>query len=660
MKQPRLYLDTECYIDYYLLMVMDDEGRSAAVEAYPGLPFDTETARRLLGVEGAEYVTFNGINYDMVTMRHALAGASCSELKALSDAIIVGGLKPWEAERRYSMADLSFNHVDLIEVAPGRNSLKMYGARMHCPKLQELPLPPESSIHENLRPLMRRYCKNDLWTTRALRLKLDSEINLRVIMNAELRASLGREGNRLLRLDDMRSKSDAQIAEVVLKARVFNATGAIPRKLDGVAKDFKYVAPDYITFTTDNLKQALSTITSEVIKVNQETGHVHMPDSIAKLALTIGTTTYKMGVGGLHSQESEVSHYADENTYLRDIDVRSYYPNLMLNMGMYPTAMGPHFLKAYRDILNERLAAKDSGDKTKDSVLKITLNGCFGKTSNKYSILYNPSMTIHTTLTGQLSILMLIEALEANGVPVVSANTDGIVVKPQRGREAMQRSIVKEWEHVVNLETEETDYSSIHSRDVNSYIAIKTNGSVKTKGAFAKAGLAKNPQSEICVTAVVRYLQDKTPVDDTIRECTDLTQFLSVRRVTGGAEKDGEPVGKVVRWYYANSVTGVMRYHTGKKQGDIVGRTSGAKPVADLPAAFPDDVNYDWYITEAEELLADIDVAPRLAKVPLPRRGTKEWKRLDGLGLVGVDDYDKPTWLVHRSDIPAEYLDRAN
>jgi hypothetical protein len=101
-----------------------------------------------------------------------------------------------------------------------------------------------------------------------------------------------------------------------------------------------------------------------------------------------------------------------------------------------------------------------------------------------------------------------------------------------------------------------------------------------------------------------------------------------------------------------------MRYASGKKQGDIVGRTSGAKPVADLPAEFPDDVNYDWYIAEAEELLADIAVGERLKKVPLPRRNTKEWKRLEGEGLVGVDDYDKPTWMVHRTEIPQEYIDK--
>ena len=77
------------------------------------------------------------------------------------------------------------------------------------------------------------------------------------------------------------------------------------------------------------------------------------------------------------------------------------------------------------------------------------------------------------------------------------------MVKAKRADEEKLRKIVKVWEKVTNLETEETNYLSIHSRDVNSYIAIKTDGKVKTKGFFAKAGLQKNPQNEICVDAVI-------------------------------------------------------------------------------------------------------------------------------------------------------------
>lgn len=647
----RLYLDTECYKDYYLLMVMDDTERTAYVEAFDGQPLDVDKLRKLLSTK-AEYVSFNGNNYDMVTLRYALAGANTYQLKQLSDAIITKNLKPWEAERQYELVDLKLNHVDLIEVAPGQASLKLYGARMHCPALQDLPLDPDASVTPELRQMMRRYCKKDLFNTKLLRDSLAQQVTLREHMNAELRDELGEDGRRILRLDDLRSKSDAQIAEAVLKTKVFKVTGAVPRKRDTPPKDFKYHPPLNIGFVSDELKAKLEIIKAATMVVNKETGHVTMPSSIADMEITIGSSTYTLGMGGLHSQESEVSHYADENTYLRDIDVRSYYPNLMLNMKMYPDAMGPHFLKAYRGILDERLVAKDTGDKVKDAVLKITLNGTFGKTSSKYSILYNPSMTIHTTLTGQLSILMLIEELERHGIPVVSANTDGIVVKAPRDKEDLQRKIVRTWERRVALETEETDYSSIHSRDVNSYIAIKTDGKVKTKGFFAKAGLAKNPQNEVCVDAVVAYLTHGVPLRDSIESCKELGQFLTVRRVTGGAAKDGAYLGKVVRWYYAKGATGVIRYASNQK---IVGRTSKGKPCMDLPEQFPTDIDYDWYVTEAEDLLADIGVGERRKKAPLPRRGTHEWKRLAELGLVGVDDYGKPQWEVHFDEIPVNY-----
>jgi hypothetical protein len=178
----------------------------------------------------------------------------------------------------------------------------------------------------------------------------------------------------------------------------------------------------------------------------------------------------------------------------------------MLNMGMYPTALGKHFLTVYRDILETRLKAKHSGDKVTDSVLKIVLNGTFGKTSNRYSILYNPKMMIQTTLTGQLSLLMLIEALEHRGVKVVSANTDGIVIKCPRARYDSVTKLIHRWEKITNLETEETRYRSLYSRDVNNYIAIKENGSAKTKGVFATSSIAKNPQRMGPLTLAARAM----------------------------------------------------------------------------------------------------------------------------------------------------------
>lgn len=626
---PRLFMDIECYKNYFLVMFMAEDGRVAPFDMYDGKPLDVDGISRVLSKGDYEFHTFNGNTYDMCMLSYALAGATCEQLKAASDDIIVNDLKPWEFRKKYECVQMTVNHVDLIEVAPGMVSLKIYGGRLGTKTLQELPIEPDAEISPEQRKTLMLYCRNDLRNTKAVSDELAKQIALRRTMSDEL--GYDEHGNPV----DLRSKSDAQIAEAVLKHRVKQATGLTPRKWPIAYDSFHYEPPPHIQFYTQELKDALNLIASAKLVV-QETGHVKMPSEISKLTIKIGKTRYKLGIGGLHSQESEVTHYADDEVLLRDIDVRSYYPNLMLNMGMYPQSMGPHFLEAYKAILVERLEAKDAGEKVKDAALKITLNGTFGKTSSKYSVLYNPKMMIATTLTGQLSILMLIEALERRGIPIVSANTDGIVTKCPRAKEPLLRRVVKVWEQVTNLETEETDYKSIHSRDVNSYVAIKLDGGVKTKGFFAipKYGasrLAKSPQNEICTEAVIEFLVNGTPVEETVRACRDISKFLTLRTVSGGAIQDDESVGKAIRWYYAEGVEGAIHY---AKNDNRVPRSEGSKLLMVLPDEFPDDVNYDWYVTECNEMLMDIGVVVRPLPAKLPRKNSKAWLALLERGRI--------------------------
>jgi hypothetical protein len=313
-----------------------------------------------------------------------------------------------------------------------------------------------------------------------------------------------------------------------------------------------------------------------------------------------------------------------------------------------------------QEILQEltELRRELSYHKNRDASLKVAINGTFGKTSSKYSVLYNPPMMIATTLTGQLAILMLIEALETRGISVVSANTDGIVVHCKKADERKLRLIVEAWGKVTNLETEETDYSAMYARDVNSYVAIKTDGKVKTKGALAipktsRERLMKSPQNEACLHAVVDYLTKGTPIEETIRSYPSITGFVSVRKVTGGAVKDDEQLGESIRWYYSTNVTGVFRYAI---NGNAVPRTARAKLVNDLPDGIPEDLDFDWYIKEAEDLLRKIAALPTINWPKLPRRRTKLWKEAEALGLVEEDDYGKPQWAVHLDEIPDRFL----
>lgn len=278
----------------------------------------------------------------------------------------------------------------------------------------------------------------------------------------------------------------------------------------------------------------------------------------------------------------------------------------------------------------------------KADALKLTLNGTFGKTSNKYSTLYSPEFMIRTTITGQLTILMLIEALERCGIAVVSANTDGIVIKCPREKRDMLNIIVERWEQRTGLTTEETEYSALYSRDVNNYIAVKPDGTAKAKGVYGPVSLSKNPQNPICAEAVIAYLTKGKPVSTTVRNCQDITKFLTLRTVNGGAEKNGEPLGKAIRWYYATGVEGAIHYAT---NGNTVPRSEGAKTIMDLPESLPKDIDYNWYIRECEEILMAVGAKGRPFVEKIPRKNSKAWKALRDEGKIAENHKGKWEWV---------------
>lgn len=625
----RLFLDVECYKNYFLVLFTNEQEQSKSFVIHDGddSSFDRKAILKVL--EDNEIVTFNGISYDLVMTMLAIKGLTTEALKRVSNQIIEQNKKHWHIYRDYGLREpININHIDLIEVAIGRVSLKLYGGRLHSRRLQDLPLPADAEIKKDQLKMMRKYCKNDTLLTRDLYNELREAIELRTVMSKEYGT-------------DLRSKSDAQIAEAVLKTEYLRIVGVEPPKTNIKYKSFYYEPPKYIKFRSEPLRDVLNIVKSADMII-KDTGHVQMPKTIEKMKIKIGDTTYKLGLGGIHSQESEVAHYADEDTLLIDRDVASYYPNMMLNMGMSPGSFGEHFPTVYKNILDKRMEAKRNGVKAVSESLKIVLNGTFGKTSNKYSRLYAPKMMIRTTLTGQLSLLMLIEACEELGIPVVSANTDGIVMKCPRSKKAKLDKLVSAWEKRTKLSTEETTYKALYSRDVNSYIALMADGGVKTKGIFAKAGLNKNPQNEICTEAVINYLRDGKPCEETIRECDDIRKFLTVRTVTGGAKKDEKLLGKAIRWYYSTSTTTAIHY---VKDNKTVARSDGAMPLMDLPDTFPEDVNYEWYEAECKDLLLAAGAVKRPVVEKIPRKNSKAWKALLEAGEIQENRKGKYEWV---------------
>jgi hypothetical protein len=610
MQRERFVFDIECYANYFLIAFKGIDSGKIIFFEFDETSFLREIPKLRWIMQSFTLISFNGNNYDMPMAALALAGHDTYKLKRATDMIITGvdgeePKRPQDVLKIFKTKRLKdVDHIDLIEVAPLDGSLKVYAGRLHAERMQDLPYRPDTILTPDQKLVVRWYCINDLRNTELLYLDLKEAI--------DLREQMGHMYNV-----DLRSRSDAQIAESVIAEELHRMTGLAYQKAPEVqvGSIYKYVIPHYIQYNGANMRWVLETVRNAVFYVN-ESGRIGMPSELSDLNIPIGNSVYTMGIGGLHSTESTVAHKADENTVIVDRDVASYYPRIILNLGLYPKHLGVNFLTVYQSIVDRRLAAKASGDKLTAETLKITVNGSFGKTGNKYSMLYEPSLVVQTTITGQLSLLMLIERLELAGVPVISANTDGVVIKCPKTRIEDMNAIIAQWEKDTGFQTEEARYLALYSRDVNNYIAVKqkfdkvnkvwlnqAEDVPKLKGAYSEAGLRKNPQNEVCIDAVVALLVKGVPVATTISQCNDFRKFITVRRVRGGAVKDGVFLGGVVRWYYANDIAGHIVL---AKSGNKVPKSEGAKPVQDMPKAFPTDINYDWYINEAYDILRDI------------------------------------------------------
>jgi len=145
-QRPTAVFDIECYRNYFLVMFQDVASQRGKVfEFYEGHPLDVEGIQHLL--RRWRVVSFNGNSYDIPMLSFALAGASNIELKRASDGIILADVKPWEF---YDLHEIGpprgLDHIDLIEVAPGKGGLKQYGGRLHSRRIQDLPIEPDATI----------------------------------------------------------------------------------------------------------------------------------------------------------------------------------------------------------------------------------------------------------------------------------------------------------------------------------------------------------------------------------------------------------------------------------------------------------------------------------------------------------------------------------
>jgi hypothetical protein len=529
---------------------------------------------------GGTFVGFNSREFDNIIVAAFCNTRTEAEIKRIADDIISNRLAPWAAMRKFMLPEVRFDWIDLIEVAPSFVSLKAYGARMHMPRLQDLPIHHNDLIRPEQETVLLEYCHNDVETTAELLRHLEKEVLLRVEMSR-------RYGT------DMRSKSDSQMAE-----QAYISSMRLERRENEVPKSVRYTPPKFLKFQDAALQQLLERVAAHTFEMNPSTGHVVLPEFLGHTTIPFGHGEYQLGVGGIHSvHDRKVCHVAGVDV-ICDIDAASFYPSIILECGFVPAGLGEDFVREYRKIYERRLEAKRSGDKTTGETLKISLNGTFGKLASRYSVLYSPDLMLAVTLTGQFTLLMLIEWLELAGAVTLSANTDGIAIRYHASLETTIQKVIGRFSEVSRFVFEFTPYRVLALKDVNNYIAVKPDRSLKVKGIYAPLSLKKNPTAQVCADAVGQWLARGTPLLDTIY-AAPFRDFISARNVTGGGAQAGQYLGRVVRWYQSNDpALEPIRY---LKNNNKVPKTDGARACMTVEdfVKHPADLDYTWYRKEA-------------------------------------------------------------
>lgn len=614
--------DIEIFPNYLLVGFKRlEDGKKLSFETTTSL--DRSQRKTLKNVlQKYQVITFNGIRYDIPMLYKVLEGANVQDLFSMSETIVKEKMANFQIINRFGLEPFEIDHIDISEPSPAVFvSLKGYGARLHSQRLQDLPYPYDKYLTDEEMEEIKRYNENDLDTTIDLYNAIKPRIDLRVEMSKEYKT-------------DLRSKSDAQIAEAVIIKELQRAGVTVERPQ--MPKSVRYVAPDCVSFESDVLNELLNGLEATTFKINPKNGQPVLPDWLKKFDLQIGDTKYQVGVGGLHSKEKKLVVLPKLDEILGNIDVASYYPSMILEFMFYPKRFTSKFIDVYRAIYERRLKAKaeqkrlekildtmehshnDYADihrkyilaKTINEGLKIVLNGSFGKLGSMYSKLYAPDLMLQVTLTGQLMLLMLIERLEKAGIAVKSSNTDGVEFLCPKFREVELDAIVFDWELATGMVMEHGRYNGLYARDVNNYVAVY-DGETKAKGVYAEPTLQKNSEYPIVFTSIREYLLNGTPLEETIRKCTDITQFLTSRTVKGGGVWREDYLGKVVRWYYA--VDGDTIHY--QSNGNKVPKSDGARPMMDignsdvLQRIPPSDLDHNKYIELAIGHLEDLGVS---------------------------------------------------
>ncbi len=474
---------------------------------------DNDGVRNLMGQPDVIFCGFNNKHYDNHIWKAICCGADPTLVKEISDFIIADERSGWEhwylRKNRFR-----FDSFDLMDDSQVGTSLKHIEAHLGW-NIEETEV--DFNIDRPLTPeeIQRTifYCK---WDVRAT-------VKLLTLRKGYLEAKMN--------VGRTKGISDAKSLYMTNARLTAEFLGAVATERYD-ERDYHYPA---------NLRRDL--IPAEVISFFDRLHDTSIPSKElfnSQLKIMVDGAEAVIGFGGIHHAIPNYSECSTGNRVIRNFDVASLYPSLMVYNGY--TSRNIPSAATFEDVYHTRLRAKQTGDKHTANTLKLILNTTYGASLATTNPLYDPLMGRSVCITGQLYILELamLYLLSATTVRIIQLNTDGIMISLDESELPIIYRINDEWQESKHLILEEDKIRKIVQKDVNNYVMVFDNGKVKTKGAYVTSGIAPagafsiNNNHTIVKKAVVDYFVDGTPVEDTIYQCTDIHAFQIIAKAGGG------------------------------------------------------------------------------------------------------------------------------